>query len=53
MSFAGIQAIKLFGRYLWPVNGYNIFHSGCPKSGDRERATRNEGVGIALDGGRC
>ena len=30
--------------------GRSIFlHSGCPLPGDQERASRNEGVGIALD----
>ena len=28
---------------------YTFLHSGCPLPGDQERATRNEGVGIALD----
>ena len=30
------------------AGGYTFLHSGCPLPGDQERASRNEGVGIAL-----
>ena len=49
MSVAGIQEIKWFGKDVWPVGGYIFLHSGRPLPGDQERASRNEGVGIALD----
>ena len=34
---------------MWPVDRYTFLHSGCPLTGDQERASRNEGVGVALD----
>ena len=34
---------------MWPVGRYSFLHSGCPLPGDQERASRNEGVGIALE----
>ena len=34
---------------MWPVGRYTVLHSGHPLPGDQERASRNEGVGIALD----
>ena len=49
VSVAGIQETKWFGMDVWPVGRYTFLHSGCPLPGDQERASRNEGVGIALD----
>ena len=48
-SVAEIQEIKWFGKDVWPVGRYTFLHSGHPLPGDQERASRNEGVGIALD----
>ena len=49
MSIAVIQESKWFGSDVWPADGYTFLHSGCPLPGVDEGATRNEGVGIALD----
>ena len=49
VSVAGIQETKWFGKDVWPVGRYTFLHSGHPLPGDQERASRNEGVGIALD----
>ena len=49
VSVAGIQESKWFGSDVWPADGYTFLHSGRPLPCDHERATRNEGVGIALD----
>ena len=49
VSVAGIQETKWFGKDVWPVGRYTFLHSGSPLPGDQERASRNEGVGIALD----
>ena len=49
VSIAGIQESKWFGSDVWPADGYTFLHSGRPLPGVDERATRNEGVGIALD----
>ena len=49
VSVAGIQETKWFGKDVWFADGYTFLHSGRPLPSDRERATRNEGVGIALD----
>ena len=49
VSVAGIQETKWFGKVVWPVGRYTFLHSGHPLPGDQERASRNEGVGIALD----
>ena len=49
VSVAGIQETKWFGKDVWPVGRYTFLHSGRPLPGDQERASRNEGVGIALD----
>ena len=49
VSVAGIQETKWFGKDVWPVDRYTFLHSGCPLPGDQERASRNEGVGIALE----
>ena len=49
VSIAGIQESKWFGSNVWPADGYTFLHSGRPLPGVDERATRNEGVGIALD----
>ena len=49
VSVAGIQETKWFGKDVWPSDGCTFLHSGHPLPGDQERASRNEGVGIALD----
>ena len=49
MFLPGIQETKWFGNNVWPAGGYTFLHSGLPQPGDQERASRNEGVGIALD----
>ena len=49
VSVAGIQETKWFGKDVWPVGRCTFLHSGRPLPGDQERASRNEGVGIALD----
>ena len=49
VSVAGIQETKWFRKDVWPSDGYTFLHSGCPLPGDQLRATRNEGVRIALD----
>ena len=33
---------------MWPVGRYTFLHSGGSLPGDQERASRNQGVGIAL-----
>ena len=48
VSVAGIQETKWFGKDVWPVGRYTFLHSGRPLPGDQERASRNEGVRIAL-----
>ena len=50
-SVAGIQetTCKWFGMDAWPADGYTFLHSGQPLPRDDGSATRNEGVGIALD----
>ena len=50
VSVAGIQETKWFVMDVWPAGGYTFLHSGRPLPGDQERASRNEGVGIVLDG---
>ena len=49
VSVAGIQETKWFGRDVWTAEGYTFLHSGRPLPSDGDQATRNEGVGIALD----
>ncbi len=49
VSVAGIQETKWFGKDVWPADGYTFLHSGRLLPSDGEKATRNEGVGIALD----
>ena len=49
VSIAGIQESKWFGCDVWPASGYTFLHSDRPLPSDGETATRNEGVGIALD----
>ena len=34
---------------MWKADGYTFLHSGRPLPRDTDGATRNEGVGIALD----
>ena len=49
LSVAGIQESKWFGSNVWKAGGYTFLHSGRPLPGENDRATRNEGVGIAID----
>ena len=49
VSVAGIQETKWFGKDMWPAADYTFLQSGRPLPSDNERATRKEGVGIALD----
>ena len=49
VSVAGIQESKWFGSDVWRAGEYTFLHSGRPLPSDSDRATRNEGVGIALD----
>ena len=49
MSVEGIHETKWFGKDIRPVGGYTFLHSCRPLPGDQERASRNEGFGIALD----
>ena len=49
VSVAGIQESKWFVSDVWQAGAYTFLHSGWPIPSDSDRATRNEGVGIALD----
>ena len=49
VSVAGIKETKWFGKDVWPVDGHTLLHSGHPLPGGQERASKNEGAGIALD----
>ena len=49
VSIVRIQELKWFGCDVWPAGGYTFLHSGQPLPNDDERASRNEGVRIALD----
>ena len=49
VSVAGIQETKWFRKDVWPADGYSFLQCGCPLPGDQGKASRNEGVGIALD----
>ncbi len=49
MSVAGIQETKWFGKDVWPADGYTSLHPGRLLPSDGEKATRSEGVGVALD----
>ena len=51
VSVAGIQESRWFRNEGWPaVEGYTFLHSGRSLPGSGDVATRNEGVGILLDG---
>ena len=48
---AGIQETRWFGRDVWlAADGYTFLHSGRPLPGRGETATRNEGLGVLLNG---
>lgn len=49
MSVAAVQEMKWFGSDVWESQGHTFLHSGCPLPSDDMIASRNEGVGIALD----
>lgn len=48
---AGIQETRWFGRDVWlAADSYTFLHSGRPLPGRGETATRNEGLGVLLNG---
>ena len=51
VSIAGIQETRWFGKDVWPAeDGCILLHSGRPLPVSGDKALRNEGVGILLDG---